>query len=152
MVFDRRTLLKSLASLAAMTGFEGILQSAMGMASPGKSQQALQRKGIENMKANTEQSVPKPRLAQQVGFQLAHEQFTVPELVNLGIAAERAGFDLLALSDHFQPWQANEGHSGQAWITMSAIGQVPNTFEWERPLPALRFAITLPLWRKGSHP
>ena len=75
------------------------------------------------MKANTEQSVPKPRLAQQVGFQLAHEQFTVPELVNLGIAAERAGFDLLALSDHFQPWQANEGHSGQAWITMSAIGQ-----------------------------
>ena len=123
MVFDRRTLLKSLASLAAMTGFEGILQSAMGMAWPGKSQQALQRKGIENMKANTEQSVPKPWLAQQVGFQLAHEQFTVPELVNLGIAAERAGFDLLALSDHFQPWQANEGHSGQAWITMSAIGQ-----------------------------
>jgi G6PDH family F420-dependent oxidoreductase len=37
--------------------------------------------------------------------------------------ADQAGFDLLAVSDHFQPWQANEGHSGQAWVTISAIGQ-----------------------------
>ena len=62
-------------------------------------------------------------LEPQIGFQLAHEQFKVPELVELGIAADQAGFDLLAVSDHFQPWQENEGHSGQAWITMSAIGQ-----------------------------
>lgn len=41
----------------------------------------------------------------------------------MGIEAEQAGFDLLAVSDHFQPWQANEGHSGQAWITMCAIGR-----------------------------
>ncbi len=75
------------------------------------------------MKANQHQSISEPWLARQIGFQLAHEQFTVPELVKLGIAAERAGFDLLALSDHLQPWQVNEGHSGQAWITMSAIGQ-----------------------------
>jgi TAT-translocated FGD2 family F420-dependent dehydrogenase len=58
-----------------------------------------------------------------IGFQLAHEQFTVPELVDLGVACEEAGFDLLAVSDHFQPWQANEAHSGLAWVTMSAIGQ-----------------------------
>lgn len=62
-------------------------------------------------------------LEPQIGFQLAHEQFKVPELVELGLAADQAGFDLLAVSDHFQPWQENEGHSGQAWITMSAIGQ-----------------------------
>jgi TAT-translocated FGD2 family F420-dependent dehydrogenase len=49
-----------------------------------------------------------------VGFQLAHEQFTVPE---------QAGFDLLACSDHLQPWQANQGHSGLAWITMAAVAQ-----------------------------
>lgn len=58
-----------------------------------------------------------------IGFMLPHEQFPVPKLVELGIAAERAGFDLLATSDHLQPWQANEGHSGQAWITMAAVGQ-----------------------------
>lgn len=53
---------------------------------------------------------------------LGHEQFSVPDLVELGTAAERAGFDLLATSDHFQPWQDNEGHSGQAWVTMAALG------------------------------
>jgi F420-dependent hydroxymycolic acid dehydrogenase len=57
-----------------------------------------------------------------VGFMLAHEQFPVPELVELGVAAEQAGFDLLATSDHLQPWQTNERHAGQAWVTMSAIG------------------------------
>src|SRR5437868_14864060 len=58
-----------------------------------------------------------------VSFMLAHEQFPVAELIGLGMAAEKAGFDLLATSDHFQPWQANEGHSGEAWVTMAALGQ-----------------------------
>jgi G6PDH family F420-dependent oxidoreductase len=56
-----------------------------------------------------------------VGFQLAYEQFPVNELVELGVAVDQAGFDVLTNSDHLQPWQANEGHSGQAWLTMSAI-------------------------------
>ncbi|MHB8381495.1 MAG: TIGR03557 family F420-dependent LLM class oxidoreductase [Candidatus Binataceae bacterium] len=60
--------------------------------------------------------------APMVGFMLAHEQFPVVELVQLGIAAEQAGFDLLATSDHLQPWQPNQRHSGQAWVTMSALG------------------------------
>jgi F420-dependent hydroxymycolic acid dehydrogenase len=64
-------------------------------------------------------SIVKP----MVGFMLAHEQFPVPELVGLGVAAEDAGFDLLATSDHLQPWQSNEGHAGQAWITISALGE-----------------------------
>ena len=58
-----------------------------------------------------------------VGYMLAHEQFRVPELVGLGRHAASAGFDLLATSDHFQPWQANEAHSGLAWVTMGAMGE-----------------------------
>jgi TAT-translocated FGD2 family F420-dependent dehydrogenase len=58
-----------------------------------------------------------------VGFMLGHEQFPVPDLLDLGVAAEEAGFDLLATSDHLQPWQANEGHAGHAWVTMAALGQ-----------------------------
>lgn len=58
-----------------------------------------------------------------VGFQLAHEQFTVPELVRVGAAAEQAGFAYVGISDHFQPWQDNEGHSGEAWVTMGALSQ-----------------------------
>jgi F420-dependent hydroxymycolic acid dehydrogenase len=57
-----------------------------------------------------------------VGFQLAYEQFPVNELVELGVLVEQAGFDVLTNSDHLQPWQSNEGHSGQAWLTMAAIG------------------------------
>lgn len=58
-----------------------------------------------------------------IGFMLGHEQFRVPELLEFGAAAERAGFDLLATSDHFQPWQANQGHSGLAFSTMGALSQ-----------------------------
>jgi F420-dependent hydroxymycolic acid dehydrogenase len=58
-----------------------------------------------------------------VAFMLAHEQFPAPELIRLGASAENAGFDLLATSDHFQPWQANESHAGQAWVTLGALGQ-----------------------------
>jgi F420-dependent hydroxymycolic acid dehydrogenase len=58
-----------------------------------------------------------------VAFMLAHEQFPAPELVRLGAAAENAGFDVVATSDHFQPWQANERHAGQAWVTLGALGQ-----------------------------
>ena len=58
-----------------------------------------------------------------VGFMLGHEQFTVPQLVDIGGHATQAGFGLLATSDHFQPWQANEGHCGEAWVTMGALTQ-----------------------------
>jgi len=59
----------------------------------------------------------------QIGFVLSHEQFPVPHLIELGVAAEQAGFDLISTSDHFQPWQANEGHAGFAWVTLAALGQ-----------------------------
>src|SRR5260370_37378611 len=58
-----------------------------------------------------------------VGFMLGHEQFTVPQLVDIGKTAAQAGFNLLATSDHFQPWQANEGHCGAAWVTLGALGE-----------------------------
>jgi len=58
-----------------------------------------------------------------MGFMLAHEQFTQPQLLEFGVAAENAGFDFVATSDHLQPWQADEGHAGMAWITISALGQ-----------------------------
>jgi F420-dependent hydroxymycolic acid dehydrogenase len=115
---DRRKLLKSALAMAAASGF---------MKVPMKAEQ------IVSANAGNKQSGTGPSSdataswrKQQIGFQLAHEQFTVPELVELGAAADRAGFDLLAVSDHFQPWQANEAHSGQAWVTMSAIGQRTN--------------------------
>src|SRR5712691_3267103 len=38
-------------------------------------------------------------------------------------AAEDAAFDQVWTSDHVHPWQAKQGHSGQAWIALAALGQ-----------------------------
>ena len=76
-----------------------------------------------------------------MAFMLAHEQFTIPELLRLGSSAEHAGFDLLATSDHFQPWQANERHAGEAWVTLAALGQKTER-AWMGPTvtcPTLRY-------------
>jgi F420-dependent hydroxymycolic acid dehydrogenase len=120
-LINRRTLLKSSLALIGTTGPTGIVQKSLGRGATEHGCANQMQEVLGNM--NEQDPVDSSWLARHVGFQLAHEQFRVPELVELGIDAEQAGFDLLAVSDHFQPWQANEGHSGQAWITMSAIGQ-----------------------------
>ena len=48
-------------------------------------------------------------------------------------------FQVLATSDHLQPWQANEGHAGQAWVTMGALGA--QTHSW------MGTAVTCPTMR-----
>jgi TAT-translocated FGD2 family F420-dependent dehydrogenase len=71
---------------------------------------------------------------------LAHEQFTVPQLTDFGAAAARAGFGLLATSDHFQPWQANEAHAGEAWVTLGALG-------WRADPAWIGTTVTCPILR-----
>jgi TAT-translocated FGD2 family F420-dependent dehydrogenase len=58
-----------------------------------------------------------------IGYTLIHEQFPVPQLVELGALAEQAGFDAVWTSDHYHPWQDNQGHAGFAWVTLAAVGQ-----------------------------
>lgn len=73
------------------------------------------------------QTVPGPAVGEGLrrrmfSYMLASEQFPTTELVRLGGLASKAGFHVLSTSDHFQPWQDNEGQTGQAWVTMSAMG------------------------------
>lgn len=75
-----------------------------------------------------------------IGYMLPHEQFTVPELAKIGSHASQAGFDLLANSDHFQPWQANQGHAAAAWVTMAATGA-------QAPKAWLGTTVTCPTFR-----
>jgi coenzyme F420-dependent glucose-6-phosphate dehydrogenase len=51
-----------------------------------------------------------------------HEQYHPRDLLEQAVAAERAGFDGVACSDHFQPWW-EPGHSGHAWIWLGAAAQ-----------------------------
>jgi coenzyme F420-dependent glucose-6-phosphate dehydrogenase len=52
--------------------------------------------------------------------QLATEQFPPSALVRQAVAAERAGFDGINVSDHFQPWW-EPGESAHAWALLGAI-------------------------------
>jgi TAT-translocated FGD2 family F420-dependent dehydrogenase len=75
-----------------------------------------------------------------VSFMLPHEQFPVTELIELGQAAANVGFGVLSTSDHFQPWQANEGHCGAAWVTLGALtGRVQTWMGTTVTCPILRY-------------
>jgi TAT-translocated FGD2 family F420-dependent dehydrogenase len=96
---DRRSLLKWTSLLAGATGL-----------------------GFASAQAQTSQREVGGLRKGMFSFMLASEQFPTAELVQLGALASRAGFQVLSSSDHFQPWQANEGHAGQAWVTLAALG------------------------------
>jgi TAT-translocated FGD2 family F420-dependent dehydrogenase len=57
-----------------------------------------------------------------VGYHCGSEQFAPNELVELAVQAEHAGFQGVTVSDHFHPWQDNQGHAGHAWAMLAAIG------------------------------
>jgi TAT-translocated FGD2 family F420-dependent dehydrogenase len=75
-----------------------------------------------------------------IGYVLAHEQFPPRELVELAVEAEAAGFGGVWASDHFLPWQDNQGHCGQAWMTLAAIGQRTSRV-------AMGSGVTCPIYR-----
>lgn len=106
---DRRHLLKW-TTMQAASGLGPTAALAQGVARPERTASAPAKQDAGELHKG------------MLGFMLRHEQFPVPTLVQLGTAASRAGFHLLATSDHLQPWQANEGHAGDAWVTMGAPG------------------------------
>lgn len=110
---NRRGMLKSAGALLAASA-AGLATATVTKAAPETQPAGAKSRGSERA-ASLHKGM--------VSFMLAHEQFPVPELVRLGAYAEQAGFDMLATSDHFQPWQANERHAGEAWVTLGALGQ-----------------------------
>ena len=58
----------------------------------------------------------------QFWFAASTEQFTPTEMLEQAKAAEQAGFDGIAASDHFAPWWP-EGKGSFAWTTLAAMGQ-----------------------------
>jgi F420-dependent hydroxymycolic acid dehydrogenase len=113
----RRELLRRGTVLA---GASGIALAAAGRR--GGSALADAPGGASLLAAEDRSRKTKPH-APAIGFVLTSEQFTGPQLVDLGVAAEDAGFDAVWTSDHFLPWQDNQGHVGQAWILLGALAQ-----------------------------
>lgn len=55
----------------------------------------------------------------QIGWKAGPEQYQPVELLEYAVAAERAGFDTLDVSDHFQPW-SEAGHAAFTWTWLGA--------------------------------
>jgi G6PDH family F420-dependent oxidoreductase len=59
----------------------------------------------------------------KIGYFLASEEWGPQALVDQGVKAQAAGFDGLWISDHYHPWNDEQGHSPFVWSTIAAISQ-----------------------------
>jgi len=75
----------------------------------------------------------------RIGYFLATEEYTCAELVEQARLAEDAGFQALWISDHFHPWNDEQGQSPFVWSVIGAISQVTD-------LP-MTTAVTCPTMR-----
>jgi G6PDH family F420-dependent oxidoreductase len=58
-----------------------------------------------------------------IGYFLSCEQYGPRELVAQARAAERAGFERLWISDHFHPWNDEQGQSPFVWSVIGALSE-----------------------------
>jgi coenzyme F420-dependent glucose-6-phosphate dehydrogenase len=87
----------------------------------------------------------------RIGYKASAEQFDPPTLLEYARQAETAGLDIVAISDHFQPWRHRGGHSPAAlpWLgaataaTRSAVlgtSVLTPTLRYEPAIVAQAFA------------
>jgi G6PDH family F420-dependent oxidoreductase len=57
------------------------------------------------------------------GYFLSCEEYTPAELVEQATLAEQAGFEALWISDHFHPWNDEQGQSPFVWSVIGALSQ-----------------------------
>jgi G6PDH family F420-dependent oxidoreductase len=60
-------------------------------------------------------------MAAQFGYTLLGEQAGPRQLIDDAVRAERAGFDFVVVSDHFNPWLEAQGHAPFAWSVLGAV-------------------------------
>src|ERR671935_1877103 len=59
----------------------------------------------------------------KIGFFLSSEEHGPAELVRQARLAEEAGFDRLWISDHYHPWNDQQGHSPFVWSVVGALSE-----------------------------
>src|SRR5581483_6837541 len=55
-----------------------------------------------------------------LGWKAGVEQYPPLEILDYAVAADEAGFDLIDVSDHFQPW-SQAGQSPFTWTWLGAV-------------------------------
>jgi coenzyme F420-dependent glucose-6-phosphate dehydrogenase len=61
------------------------------------------------------------------GYKASAEQFSARDLIRFTVAAEAAGLDVAAISDHFQPWRHSTGHAPAAMTWLGAAAQATSS-------------------------
>jgi G6PDH family F420-dependent oxidoreductase len=59
----------------------------------------------------------------QLGYFLSCEEYSPEELIDQARAAEKAGFTDLWISDHYHPWNDEQGQSAFVWSVIGALSQ-----------------------------
>src|SRR3954449_10141634 len=62
-----------------------------------------------------------------IGYFLSSEEHPGSELVKAAVLAERAGFPVAWISDHFHPWLDEQGHSPFVWSVLGGIAHATST-------------------------
>jgi coenzyme F420-dependent glucose-6-phosphate dehydrogenase len=57
------------------------------------------------------------------GYKASAEQFGPRELLDFSVLAEQLGLEIVAVSDHFQPWRHHGGHGPAALTWLGALGE-----------------------------
>ena len=56
-----------------------------------------------------------------IGYTLSSEEHSPTDLVEHARRAEAAGFDFLSISDHYHPWNREQGHAPFVWSTLGGV-------------------------------
>ena len=77
----------------------------------------------------------------KVGYKASAEQFGPVELLEFTGHAERIGLEIVAISDHFQPWRHHGGHGPSAltWLGAAAVATEGVTLGTSVLTPTLRY-------------
>ena len=59
----------------------------------------------------------------KIGYFLSCEEWGPRDLVALAVKADQSGLDGLWISDHYHPWNDEQGHSPFVWSVIGAIAQ-----------------------------
>jgi coenzyme F420-dependent glucose-6-phosphate dehydrogenase len=75
------------------------------------------------------------------GYKASAEQFGPAELLDFSVRAEAAGLEIVAISDHFQPWRHHGGHSPAAlpWLGAAVERTQSATLGTSVLTPTLRY-------------
>jgi coenzyme F420-dependent glucose-6-phosphate dehydrogenase len=77
----------------------------------------------------------------RLGYKASAEQFGPSELLEFARHAERVGLEIVAISDHFQPWRHHGGHGPAAlpWLGAAAVATERAVLGTSVLTPTLRY-------------